>query len=109
MGRLTYDSTLIVDFDDRLLAHLQLVIGAKFRRNEAFYFSWIDDPSIGSGRSTLWMYPTIPLHFKFSGGRPPAINRHWIDALILTANSPAGLHIVPEPPAPPSEHSEVEA
>jgi hypothetical protein len=28
MGKLTYDSYLTVDFDDRVLAHLQLVIGA---------------------------------------------------------------------------------
>ena len=36
MGKLTYDSTLTVDFDDRVLAHLQLVIGAKLRRAESF-------------------------------------------------------------------------
>jgi hypothetical protein len=97
MGRLTYDSTLTVDFEDRVLAHLQLVIGAKLRRNEAFYFSWKDDTSIGDGRSTLWIHPTIPLHYKYNGGRPPAINRVWVDELMLTANTPAGLQITPEP------------
>ena len=64
MGKLTYDSTLTVDFDDRVLAHLQLVIGAKLRRHESFYFSWRDDPAVGDGRSTLWLHPTIPLYFK---------------------------------------------
>jgi hypothetical protein len=44
MGRLTYDSHFSVDFDDRTLAHLQLVIVAKLRRNEAFFLSWRDDP-----------------------------------------------------------------
>jgi hypothetical protein len=97
MGRLTYDSTLTVDFEDRVLAHLQLVIGAKLRRNEAFYFSWKDDTSIGNGRSTLWMHPNIPLHYKYHGGRPPSINRAWVDELMLTANTPAGLQLVPEP------------
>ena len=53
MGKLTYDSTLTVDFDDRVLAHLQLVIGAKLRRAESFYFSWRDDPAVGDGRSAL--------------------------------------------------------
>ncbi|HXD61213.1 MAG TPA: ATP-dependent DNA ligase [Lacisediminihabitans sp.] len=103
MGRLTYDSTLTVDFEDRLLVHLQMVIGAKFRRNESFYFSWRDDPDIGDGRSTLWLHPTMPLYFKYSGGRPPSINRHWIDELMLTANSPGGLQIVAEPTVPASE------
>jgi hypothetical protein len=39
MGRLTYDSTNIVDFEDRLLAHLQIVIGRKIRFGQSFYFS----------------------------------------------------------------------
>ncbi|MCX7522464.1 ATP-dependent DNA ligase [Microbacterium sp. STN6] len=97
MGKLTYDSTLTIDFDDRVLAHLQMVIGAKLRRNEAFYFSWKDDTAIGDGRSTLWMHPTIPIYFKFAGGKQPSINRRWVDALMMTANSPSGLQLVPEP------------
>ncbi len=97
MGKLTYDSTLTVDFDDRVLAHLQLVIGAKLRRGESFFFSWRDDQSVGDGRSSLWLHPTVPLYFKYSGGRPPAINRVWIDALMASANSPMGLHLVSEP------------
>ena len=97
MGTLTYDSTLAADFDDRTLAHLQMVIGAKLRRNEAFYFSWKDDASIGNGRSVIWIHPTIPLAFKFFGSRAPAINREWIDDLMLYANSPNGLVITPEP------------
>ncbi|WP_349897701.1 DUF7882 family protein [Parafrigoribacterium soli] len=103
MGRLTYDSTLTVDFDDRLLVHLQMVIGAKLRRNESFYFSWKDDPALGDGRSVLWLHPTIPMYFKYSGGRPPSINRQWIDELMRTANSAGGLQILPEPDATASE------
>lgn len=99
MGTLTYDSTLSADFDDRTLAHLQLVIGAKLRRNEAFYFSWKDDESIGDGRSVIWLHPTIPISFKYFGSRQAAINRAWIDELMLSANTPAGLHLVPEPEA----------
>lgn len=99
MGTLTYDSTMAADFDDRTLAHLQVVIGAKLRRNEAFYFSWKDDASIGNGRSVIWIHPTIPIAFKFFGSRPPAINREWIDEMMLSANTPAGLHIMAEPAA----------
>ncbi|WP_382309475.1 ATP-dependent DNA ligase [Herbiconiux sp. UC225_62] len=97
MGTLTYDSTLTVDFDDRTLAHLQLVIGAKLRRSEAFFFSWKDDPANGDGRSSIWIRPEIPISFKFYGSRQPAINRSWVDQLMLTANSPNGLQLVPEP------------
>lgn len=97
MGTLTYDSTLAADFDDRTLAHIQFVIGAKLRRDEPFFFTWKDDNSIGDGRSTIWLHPAVPLAFKFMGSRVPAINPQWIDMLMLSANSSAGLHLVPEP------------
>jgi hypothetical protein len=106
MGKFIYDSTLTVDFEDRVLAHLHLVIGAKIRRGESFFFSWKDDPQNGDGRSIVWIYPTAPIVFKFYGGRPPAINRHWIDALMLTANSSQGLQLVPEPPEPSDRHTD---
>lgn len=99
MGTLTYDSTLAADFDDRTLAHLQVVIGAKLRRNEAFFFSWKDDTSIGDGRSVIWLHPSIPISFKFFGSRPPALNRAWVDELLMLANTPGGLQITAEPSA----------
>ena len=97
MGKFIYDSTVKVDFEDRLLAHLQLVIGAKLRRNESFHFTWKDDKSIGDGRTVVWVHPSVSLVYKFYGSRRPAINRSWIEALIYTANSPTGLYVVPEP------------
>jgi hypothetical protein len=109
VGKLTYDSTLTVDFEDRVLAHLQLVIGAKLRRAESFYFSWRDDPAVGDGRSALWIHPTIPLYFKYAGGRQPSINRAWIDLLMSAANSPGGLHLMPEPPEDPGPGGERES
>jgi hypothetical protein len=39
MGRLTYDSTNTIEFEDRLLTHLQIVIGQKIRLGQSFYFS----------------------------------------------------------------------
>jgi len=97
VGKLVYDSTTAIDFDDRLLAHLQLVIGAKLRRNESFFFSWRDDQDVGDGRSVIWLHPSLPLRFKYVGGRMPLINRNWIEELTRTANSPGGLIAVPEP------------
>lgn len=98
MGKLTYDSTVVVDFDDRLLAHLQMVITTKLRRGESFAFSWRDEAAVGDGRTTIWLHPALPLVFKYFGGKQPAINRSWVQVLLQTANSSAGLHIVPEPP-----------
>ncbi|GAA3037373.1 DUF7882 family protein [Microbacterium dextranolyticum] len=98
MGKFIYDSSIRVDFDDRLLAHLQLVIGAKLRRGEAFHFTWKDESSIGDGRTIVWVQPSVSIAYKFYGSRRPTINRAWIEALLYTANSPTGLYAVPEPP-----------
>jgi hypothetical protein len=97
MGTLKYDSTLTAEFDDRLLAHLQLVIGAKLRRGETFFFSWRDDVEVGDGRTTIWMHDALSLVFTYAGGRVPTINRRWVDALMTTANSPGGLLVMREP------------
>jgi hypothetical protein len=98
MGKLLYSSAAMeIGFDDRALAHLQIVIGAKLRRGEKFFFSWQDNIAVGSGRSSIWMEPSIPLYFKFSGSKQVAINRAWIDALTASANSGMGLTFLPEP------------
>ena len=103
MGKLLYGmSGVEIGFDDRVLAHLQIVIGAKLRRGESFYFSWKDDPAVGDGRSTIWLAPNIPLHYKYFGSRVPALNRDWILALSASSNSASGLQIVPEPQSRPA-------
>ncbi|HEV7956381.1 MAG: ATP-dependent ligase [Microbacteriaceae bacterium] len=96
MGTFSYDNVLKAEFDDRVLAHLQIVIGAKLRRKESFYFSWKDDAQDGA-RTTIWMHPAVPLIYKYQDGRTPLINRLWVEALSAAANAAGGLHIVPEP------------
>jgi hypothetical protein len=98
VGKILYgDSGVEILFDDRAMAHLQLVIGSKLRRGESFFFSWKDDPSIGDGRSSVWLDTSIPVYFKYNGSRPISINREWIEALTLSANSAGGLQFSPEP------------
>jgi hypothetical protein len=87
------------DFGDRLLAHLRIVIVTKLRRRESFTLTWDLDASVGSGRMSLWMDSSIPLQFRFFGGKEPALNRAWVDALASVAASSAGLIPVPEPQA----------
>ena len=97
MGLLIYGPTSAeIEMDDRLLAHLRIVILTKMRNQESFSLSWTLDPAQGSGRETLWVHPSIPLRFRFFGSRPPAINRAWIDQMVQTANR-GELRIMPEP------------
>lgn len=97
MGRLIYNSTTQVSIDDRILAHLQIVIGAKLRRGESFYFSW-KDPDRPIEHETLWLTPNTSLHYKYHESRLPTINRAWVVALAATSNAGGGLHLVAEPP-----------
>ena len=97
MGKLIYGPTMTVEFDDRALAHLQIVIGAKLRRGESCYFSWRDDARSGDWQTTLWLHPTMQLGYKYYGADQPKINAAWIEQLMLTANSSGGLRLLPEP------------
>jgi len=97
MGKFAYGKDVSVDFDDRVLAHLQQVITMKLRRGEPFMFSWRRDQSVGDGRTTVWLHSASPIVFTYSGSRPSRVNRKWLEALMYTANSPGGLHVVPEP------------
>ncbi len=98
MGRLVYGSgETEIDFDDRVLAHLKVVMVTKLRRDESFLLSWQHGQEDGSGRSSIWVHPAIPLHFRFYGNKQPPLNRAWIEEMMLSANSTGGLRIVPEP------------
>jgi hypothetical protein len=92
---MTYDGT-IIKFEDRTLAHLQVVIVQKFRKNESFLMSWKDSPSVGDGRGSMWMAPNIPIYFKFIGGRSPAISEDWLLRLGKSAESSQGLIVTDE-------------
>lgn len=106
MGKFLYDGMVNVEFDDRLLSHLQVVIGAKLRRGESFPFTWKDGSHVGDGRTSVWIHPRANITYRFDGGRQASINREWVDHLMYTANSVGGLYVVPEPPVrngPPAE------
>ena len=98
MGYFIYDGgTAEVQMEDRVLAHLQIVIISKLRRQESFAFSWKEPASAGDGRSTIWVYPTVSLRFRFEGSRPPVVNQEWLAMLSAAANSGSGLQVLPEP------------
>ena len=95
MGKLHYDGASI-DIDDRVLAHLQIVIVNRLRRKEGFLMSWLNTLAMGDGRGSVWLDHAIPLRFTFSGSRAPHINSDWIAALEKSAGSPTGLLVLGE-------------
>ena len=96
MGTLQYNGSL-VEFDDRLLAHLQIVIVQKIRRGESFLMSWGDRSETGAGHSAIWIHPTHNLYFTFANGGNPRINRAWLSELTNSANSAGGMLVTEEP------------
>jgi len=104
MGKFIYGTpSITVEFEDRVLAHLKVVILAKLRRGESFTFSWEYTSSQGSGHSSIWLHQAIPLQFDFYGKKDPVLNRVWLEELVKLANTPAGLRIIPEPTTPTVE------
>ncbi len=97
MGTFIYGGGPKVEIEDRALTHLQVVITAKLRRGESFAFSWKEDPSIGGGRTTVWVTSNSNLVYEYRAARGLSINTEWVDALAFTANAPSGLYLVPEP------------
>lgn len=96
MGRLICDGEQFT-FDDRLLAHLQIVVSTKLRRGESFFLGWNLKTAAGSGRRAVWIDRGVPIQFVYHGARMPAINRQWVEDLAHAANSTGGLVLTDEP------------
>ncbi len=98
MGRFVYgNGQARIEIEDRALAHLQHVVGAKLRRGEGFFFAWREDVSVGGGRRSVWVHRASDLEFRYQDARPLRLNRDWLDALAIVANSSTGLYLIPEP------------
>ncbi|MGO4691624.1 DUF7882 family protein [Glaciibacter sp. 2TAF33] len=93
MGKLHYGNQSF-DMDDRLLAHLQLIIGIKLRRGENFFMAWKAPASAGEGRRAVWIDNGVPIHMEYSGGRLPKMNMAWAEKLADAANKGGGLMIM---------------
>lgn len=98
MGTLIYGpQALEIELDDRVLAHLRVVVLSKLRRAEAFSLSWIENESTGHGRSSIWLHPAVPVRFRFRETAPPHLNRAWIDQMMEEAGVHGELVLGPEP------------
>lgn len=102
LGKFTYQNDVKAVFSDRMLEHLQFVITTKLRRGERFLFTWHDDASLGHGRTTVWLSAGSSIAFTFTDDRREHLSREWLRELMRVADSPSGLHPVPEPDAPTS-------
>ena len=89
MGRLIYRDKASFDIDDRLLAHLRIVIMNKLRRNEGFMLQV--PVTEGVRQASLWVHASNARVLQFYGGRAPAIDRELVDQMMHDASGPDGL------------------
>ncbi len=95
MGFLIHGGTEY-EFEDRLLAHLKMVIGQKLKKQECFFVSWTKSAEEGSGRVSVWLSPYTTVAFRFAGSRPPELNPAWVKVLIALSHSNRGLVVISE-------------
>lgn len=96
MGSLYYgDDRNPIEIDDRLLAHVKVVMATKLRRNESFTLSWrhVDG---APGRSTIWVQPSIPLRFVFDSPDAESLDPALLASLASSANASGGMSITVE-------------
>jgi hypothetical protein len=96
VGYLVYGSSAEHEVEDRALAHLKIAIVAKLRVQESFLINLTIPAERGSGRVSLWISPGIPLEFRFSGSKPPELNRVWIDAMSRSSHGVRGMVLMGE-------------
>jgi len=89
VGRLIYRDRASFDIDDRLLAHLRIVIMNKLRRNEGFMLQL--PVNEGVRQASLWVHASNALVLQFYGGREPLIDRELVDQMMHDASSSDGL------------------
>ncbi|WP_208007510.1 ATP-dependent DNA ligase [Labedella endophytica] len=101
MGALTY-GTREIPVEDRLLAHLSVVMTQKLRRREGFLLTL---PS-GDRRlhaESFWISANSDLSFSYSGNRIPSFNQDWLEKMMNESFSSQGLDLTKhaEPAAAP--------
>jgi hypothetical protein len=99
MGQLHYGDS-VHQLDDRVLAHLQLVISTKLRRHEKFFAGWVKPVEAGGGRESFWVDNGVPIHFVYTLPVMPRLNPLWLEEMLLSAGTAEGLIIGAEPDAP---------
>lgn len=94
MAKLFYGTSVEpIVVDDRLLAHVKVVVATKLRRGESFTLSWTHAPEEAGGRSTIWLQPSIPLRFVFDSEQQETLDQSLLQRMANDASSSRGLSL----------------
>ena len=94
MGKLTYGAIQReIQIDDRLLAHLEVVVLSRLRRNNAFALRWAERADDGDSRRTVWVHQASDLYFEYDSPEAPELDRELLDRLAKAADSNTGINL----------------
>jgi len=94
MGKLTYGAIQReIVMEDRLLAHLEVVVLARLRRNNPLTLRWVERDEDGDGRRTIWIHPGSDLYFEYTGAEHGELDRELLDTLVRAADSNSGINL----------------
>lgn len=94
MGHLVHGGTMY-EFEDRLLANLQVVVERKLMKMECFFLTW-HPQCFADNEMSVWISPHSPIAFHFSGSREPKISKAWVVALNAISHTSRGLMAISE-------------
>ncbi len=91
MATLFYGSdTAPISLPDRLMGYIKVIASTKLRRGESFTLTWTGVEG-ETGRSTIWLQPSIPLRFVFNSPEPEQLVGDYLRTLADQANAASGL------------------
>jgi hypothetical protein len=98
MATLTYGTTgTTIEMDGRQLAHLQYILGQRFRRQEALLLTFTTGDGADRLRRTVWLTPSSPVEFTFDADVSYKLNREWLEQLMQQSYSAQGVVLTAEP------------
>jgi hypothetical protein len=94
VGRLAYGAIpRTISIDDRLLAHIEVVVLSRLRRNNAFALRWTEAGGEQPGRRTIWIHQGTDLCFEYDAAEQGELDRELLDQLAKAADSNGGINL----------------
>ncbi len=91
MGTLKY-GTRELPVEDRLLAHVGVVVTQKLRRRECFLLT-LHPADRRSETDAIWVSAYNDISFAYSGNRIPSLNHAWLELMMTQSYSMHGLDL----------------
>ena len=97
MGTLHYGaSRTSLQMDDRALAHLQVVITTKLRRNEGFLIQWERRARAAAAEAGSGSTRTATRRTTTRAGASPPLDHEELDRMMIAASATGGVRITAE-------------